>query len=112
GVPTASPTPVPIFHPPSPTPLPSPTGKPTPPAPALPKDLYTASLLSHPRLPFTDSADAAFGALRWHVAGDVKPFRRLAFVAPSTTVPNANELTFDVPPTVKPKDYVLRVRVT
>ncbi len=110
AVPTASPTPVPIFHPPTPTP--SPTAKPTPPAPAVPKDLYTASLLSHPKLSFTDSAGAAFGTLTWHVAGDVKAFDKLAFASATTTAPNANDLAFGVPPSVKPKDYVLRVSVT
>lgn len=112
ALPTATPTGVPIFHPPTPTPLPSPTAKPTPPAPVVPKDLYTASLLSHASLPFTDSAGAAFGTLTWHVSGDVKAFDKPAFTQPATVLPHANDLTFGVEASVKPKDYVLHVRVT
>jgi hypothetical protein len=112
GLPVLGGPPPACFAAPPPSP-PTPAPRPTPPAPSIPKTMYTASLISQPRLPLTDAASAEYGALTWHVAGDVDKFQNVAF-APAATAgpPHADTLGFDVPPTVPPNDYTVRVSVT
>jgi len=84
-----------------------------PPPPDIAKLLYTASLVSNPSLAFTDSADPGFGALTWHVSGDISTFSNLQFASQKTNaLPNANALSFNVTDSVMPGDFSIHVNVT
>jgi hypothetical protein len=82
------------------------------PAPTIAKSLYRASLESHVRLEFTDSADSSAGTLTWVSAGKTSTFKNVKFDQDTTDQPpHANTLAFDVPVNTPPADYPINVSV-